>query len=61
MQNTPDCGSCMVWVGESEYMRISTLVVSINMGQVLLVTFFAIFHLIIHLVSSIPFERIKLE
>ena len=35
MQNTPDWGSCMVWDGESEYMRMSTKVVAINMGQVL--------------------------
>ena len=35
MQNTPDWGSCMVWDGESEYMRVSTKVVAIIMGQVL--------------------------
>ena len=35
MQNTPDWGSFMVWDGESEYMRMSTKVVAINMGQVL--------------------------
>ena len=51
----------MVWVRVSEYKRISTKVVSINMGQVLLVTFFAIFHLIINLVSLITFDQIKLE
>ena len=35
MQNTPDWGSCIVWDGESEYMRMSTKVVAKNKGQVL--------------------------
>ena len=33
MQNTPDWGSCMVWDGESEFKRMSTKVVALDMTQ----------------------------